>query len=147
MTATPRPAPLEGVLETALYHEPAEAEAMLHFYRNLLGLPVVAGWEDGTALRVGAGVILLFDRRKLAHREGPIAEHATTGPTHVALLASPDDYRGWRDRLGAAGVEVVHEQEWSGGRHSFYFRDPAGNLIEIVGGDIWPPAAASAVGE
>ena len=113
---------------------------MLGLYRDLLGLPVVAGWEDGTALRVGGGLILLFDREKLARREGPIAGHGTIGASHLALLASPEDYEGWRDGLDDAGVEIVHEQEWSSRLRSFYFRDPGGNLIEITGGDIWPLA-------
>ncbi len=136
------PAALEGVLETVLYHEPGETEAMLELYRDLLGLQVVAEWEDGSALRVGSGLILLFDRVALARRSGPISEHGSSGASHVALLAPPGDYEGWREGLRATGLEIVHEQEWSAGRRSFYFRDPAGNLIEIAGGDIWPAAAA-----
>ncbi|MGZ8666522.1 MAG: VOC family protein [Solirubrobacterales bacterium] len=142
MTPAAGPAALEGILETVLYHKPGEAEAMLGLYRDLLGLPVVAEWEDGTALRVGSGLILLFDREALARRGGPIAEHGTSGPSHLALLAPPEDLEGWREGLRAAGLEIVHEQEWSAGRRSFYFCDPAGNLIEIAGGDIWPPAPA-----
>ncbi len=135
---------LLGVLETVVYHEPAETEPMLHLYRDLLGLAVVAGWEDGTALRSGAGVVLLFDRALLAERDGPIADHLTTGATHVAFLASPQEYDTWKQRLRAGGVELTHEQEWPGGRRSFYFRDPAGNLIEIAGADIWPLAPQGA---
>ena len=129
---------LLGVLETVIYHQTDEAEPMLHLYRDLLGLAVVAEWEDGTALRCGAGVVLLFDRAKLAGRGEPIADHVTTGATHVAFLGSPREYDDWKERLGAGGVAITHEQEWAGGRRSFYFRDPAGNLIEITGGDIWP---------
>lgn len=135
---------LEGVLETVLYHESADAEAMIHLYRDLLGLPVVAEWEDGVALRIGAGVVLLFDRVKLARRDGPIADHSTTGPSHVAFLASSEGYEGWRSRLTEAGVDLLHEQEWSEGLRSLYFRDPAGNLIEVAGGDIWPRAPSEA---
>jgi catechol 2,3-dioxygenase-like lactoylglutathione lyase family enzyme len=147
VTARAEPDGLEGVLETVLYHEPGDADAMLDLYRDLLGLPVVAEWDDGTALRIGAGVVLLFDRVKLARRDGPIADHATTGSSHVAFLVSPERYQGWRSRLEEAGVDLVHEQEWGEGRRSLYFRDPADNLIEIVGGDIWPPAPAESSGE
>ena len=45
---------------------------------------------------------------------------------------------GWRERLGAAGVEITHEHDWEGGRRSLYFHDPAGNLLEIADGDLWP---------
>lgn len=144
MTEAAAPAPLEVVLETVLYHEPGETEAMLRLYRDVLGLPVVAGWEDGTALRIGAGVLLLFDRVGLAERDEPIADHLTTGASHVAFLVPAEDYERWKERLCAAEIKLTHEQPWSEGRLSVYFRDPAGNLIEIVGGDIWPPAPEAA---
>ena len=69
----------------------------------------------------------------------PIAAHGTTGPGHACLtVAAPGEYDGWRERLRGAGVEVIHEHEWDGGRRSLYFNDPAGNLLEIADGDIWP---------
>jgi catechol 2,3-dioxygenase-like lactoylglutathione lyase family enzyme len=128
----------EAVLETALYHEPDERDAMERFYGDLLGLPVVARWPDGVALRVGPGVLLLFDRAGLAQREGPIADHGTSGPGHVCLTATDGRYESAKRRLTESAVAIVHEHEWTGGRRSFYFRDPAGNLVEIADGDLWP---------
>jgi catechol 2,3-dioxygenase-like lactoylglutathione lyase family enzyme len=113
---------------------------MERFYRDLLGLPVVSEWGDGTALRVGDGVLLLFDRERLAERDEPLAAHGTTGPGHTCLLAAPGDYDPWKSRLEAMGVEVTHEQTWKADLRSFYFSDPAGNLLEIAEADIWPPA-------
>jgi len=129
---------LAGVLETALYHDSGGREAVERFYGDLLGLPAVAGWEDGVAFRVGPGVLLLFDRRRLAQRGGPIADHGTSGPGHVCLRADGGEYERWRARLEAAGVEIVHDGEWGGGARSFYFKDPAGNLLEIADRDFWP---------
>lgn len=126
-----------GVLETALYHDSTEREAVERFYREILGLPAIAGWEDGVAFRIGRGVLLLFDREHLAQRPGPVADHATTGAGHACLQARRDDYDHWRERLQAAGVQIVHDHEWNRGR-SFYFKDPAGNLLEIADGDLWP---------
>ncbi|MFL5871621.1 MAG: VOC family protein [Solirubrobacterales bacterium] len=136
---TPPQPRFEGVLETALYHEPGEREAVERFYGELLGLPLVARWPDGLAFRVGPGVMLLFDRAGLAERQGPIADHGTTGPGHACLIATGERYEEARERLAGRGVEITHEHEWDAGRRSFYFHDPAGNLIEIADGDLWPP--------
>ncbi len=130
---------LIGVLETVLYHETAEREAVERFYGDVLGLPAVAGWEDGIAFRIGGGVLLLFDRGQLALRPGPIADHGTSGTGHACLQARGlDDLERWRALLEAAGVEILHDHDW-GGRRSLYFKDPAANLLEIADGDLWPP--------
>jgi catechol 2,3-dioxygenase-like lactoylglutathione lyase family enzyme len=139
VSAESEPAALGAVLETSLYHDVAEVEAIESFYAGLLGLPVVSRWPGGFALRVGAGVLLLFERETVAERDGPIADHGSTGPGHACLLAADGDaYDGWRERLASAGIEITHEHEWAGDRRSFYFKDPAGNLLEIADGDIWP---------
>ena len=98
----------------------------------------MARWPDGAAFRIGPGVLLLFDRELLAGRDGPISAHGSHGPGHACLLAGGEDrYREWKGRLEAEGVEITHEHRW-GERRSFYFNDPAGNLLEIADGDIWP---------
>jgi catechol 2,3-dioxygenase-like lactoylglutathione lyase family enzyme len=131
---------LAGVLETTLYHDGGGREAVERFYGDLLGLPAVAGWADGVAFRVGTGVLLLFDRGRLAARTDPIADHGASGPGHACLRSGPGEYERWREHLESAGVEIVHDQDWAGGR-SFYFKDPAGNLLEIADRDIWPGSA------
>ena len=129
---------LVGVLETVLYHDSAQREDIKRFYGEVLGLPAVAGWEDGVAFRIGAGVLLLFDRDQLARRTGPIADHGTSGAGHACLQARGADHlERWRELLSAAGVEILHDHDW-GGTRSFYFKDPAANLLEIADGDLWP---------
>src|SRR5215213_3631586 len=95
---------LTGVLETCLYYDEGEREAMEALYRDLLELAVVSEWGDGTALRVGAGVLLLFDRSKLAKRDEPMAAHGASGPGHACLVASSGDYDAWRELLAKSGV-------------------------------------------
>jgi catechol 2,3-dioxygenase-like lactoylglutathione lyase family enzyme len=130
-----------GVLETSLYHRAAEGEEVERFYAEVLGLPFVSRWPGGLAFRVGPGLLLLFERETTATRDGPIADHGTTGPGHTCLLAADRAaYDAWRGRLADAGVEITHDQEWEDGRRSFYFKDPAGNLLEVADGDIWPQA-------
>ena len=130
---------LLGVLETVLYHAGAEREAVERFYGDVLGLAAVARWEGGIAFRIGGGVLLLFDREQLALRTGPIADHGTSGAGHACLrVDGADDLERWRELLEAAGVEILHDHDWDG-RRSFYFKDPAENLLEIADGDLWPP--------
>jgi catechol 2,3-dioxygenase-like lactoylglutathione lyase family enzyme len=134
-----RPAQLGGVLETCLYHEPGEREDIERFYGETLGLRRVASWPDGVAFRTGDAVLLLFDRAKVAERDGPIAAHGSRGPGHACLAVSaPEDYDGWKRHLAAREVEITHEHDWGEERRSFYFADPAGNLLEIADGDLWP---------
>ncbi|MGH2952583.1 MAG: VOC family protein [Solirubrobacterales bacterium] len=130
----------EGVLETALYHDPEQREEIESFYREVLGLALVARWDDGLAFRVGLGVLLLFDRERLATRSGPIADHGTSGPGHACMHASAAGYERWREHLIERGVEIVHDHEWGDAKRSFYFHDPAGNLLEIADSDLWPRA-------
>jgi catechol 2,3-dioxygenase-like lactoylglutathione lyase family enzyme len=130
--------PLGGVLETCLYHADSEREEMEAFYGGVLGLRETARWPDGVAYRLGAGVVLIFDRDKLAAGEGPIKEHGATGPGHACFVVeTAAAYAAWKERLAAEGVEITHEQEWPSGRLSFYFKDPAGNLLEVADGDLW----------
>ena len=128
---------LRSLLEASLYYDAAVEDAMTELYERVLGLHQVARWPDGRALRLGDGVVLLFERRRLAGRGGPISDHGSTGPGHLCFRVAADDYEAWKRRI-AGGVEIVHEHEWSPEHRSFYFRDPAGNLLEIANGDLWP---------
>src|SRR5690349_19065913 len=138
VTDNERAAELSGILETALSFEHDVAEETLAFYRETLGLTDVAKCRDGTAFRLGFGVLLLFDRELLAENDSPVAQHGSSGVGHGCILAAPGHYQDMRSRLADAGVESEHDHEWSDERRSFYFRDPAGNLLEVANADIWP---------
>jgi catechol 2,3-dioxygenase-like lactoylglutathione lyase family enzyme len=129
----------DGLLETSLYYSAAEGERIERFYTETLGLRIVSSWKGALALRVGAGLLLLFERESLGERDSPMAAHGSDGPGHVCLLATGEgEYTAWRKRLTAAGVEITLEHEWDSGERSLYFVDPAGNLLEIADGDLWP---------
>ena len=127
-----------SVLETALYHSTNERGAVEHFYGEVLGLQKVAAWDTGIAFRVGTNVLLLFDRHRLKRIPGPISNHGGVGAGHACLLTSADEYDAWRERIVRYGVKIVHDQVWDERMNSFYFRDPAGNLLEVASGDLWP---------
>ncbi|MDQ3546548.1 MAG: glyoxalase/bleomycin resistance/extradiol dioxygenase family protein, partial [Verrucomicrobiota bacterium] len=43
----------------------------------------------------------------------------------------------WRERLQEAGVAIESEVEWPEGGRSLYFRDPAGNSVELAPPTLW----------
>ena len=111
---------------------------MERFYGETLGLPRAT---DG-AYRIGDGLLLLFDRERAVRKESP-PPHGTTGAAHVGFAAPPGEYDAWRNHLAARGVDTIQELTWENGLRSFYFHDPAGNVLEIAEGDMWPPGPAS----
>lgn len=128
---------IDRVLETVLYCDAGEREATERFYGETLCLRRVASWDTGCAFRVGAGVLLLFERERLADSDSPVSAHGTLGVGHACFTAG-SGYDAARASLAEGGVAIEHDHEWPGGKRSFYFRDPAGNLLELAEGDIWP---------
>jgi catechol 2,3-dioxygenase-like lactoylglutathione lyase family enzyme len=127
---------LAGVLETVVYCATENEEATRRFYRDVLGLPPLR--EDSVAHRIGAGVFLLFNADESSVQSSPPAHGARNARVHTCFLAAPGDYERWKQDLSAKGVEIVQEIEWPSGLRSFYFEDPAGNMLEIAEGDMWP---------
>lgn len=122
-----------GVYETVVYA--SDLEAATAFYRDVLGLREV---DDGAFRLDNGGVLLLFDPARSAQPGRLVPSHGpSAGSVHVAFAV--DELEPWRERLAAAGVEIEHEHEWArGGGRSLYVRDPAGNSVELVEGDLWP---------
>jgi catechol 2,3-dioxygenase-like lactoylglutathione lyase family enzyme len=122
------------VYETVLY---ADDIAPTHdFYRDVLGLRSVGVDELAAALRVPDGAMLLVFAPQMSSRPGRgVPSHGATGAGHVAF--SVDALDDWRERLRSNGVAIEQETDWDAGR-SIYVRDPAGNSVELVEGDIWP---------
>jgi catechol 2,3-dioxygenase-like lactoylglutathione lyase family enzyme len=121
------------VYETVVYAPDLEAAAA--FYRDTLGLRQV----DDMAFRLDDdGILLLFEPAQSSQPGRPVPSHGPAGGSvHVAF--SVEGLEAWRERLGEHGVEIEHEHEWPrGGARSIYVRDPAGNSVELVEGDLWP---------
>ncbi len=68
---------------------------------------------------------------------GELPPHAGAEGGHACFRVEPLELPAWRSKLETMGVEVM-SYEWSGGRGtSLYFRDPAGNLLELAPVGIW----------
>ena len=122
-----------GVAEAVLYvSDIARARA---FYTEVLELPVSSQFEDAIFLQTGQNsTLILFDVDKLETRQSVIPAHGARGHGHICLAIPPEQMDGWRARLLAHEVEIEHEQDWSLGTHSIYFRDPDGNSLELMDG-------------
>jgi catechol 2,3-dioxygenase-like lactoylglutathione lyase family enzyme len=121
-----------GVYETVVYA--TDLEAATGFYRDVLGLREV---DDGAFRLDDGGILLLFDPARSSQTGRPVPSHGAMGAGHVAFTV--DTLHAWRERLLEAGVKLEQEKEWArGGARSIYIRDPAGNSVELVEGDLWP---------
>ena len=130
---------LSGVLETVLYCDSFNEDKTRRFYSEILGMREIEGLPF--AYRVGTSnhVFLLFNRDETVFQDVPPA-HGATGPVHSCFQATPDSYDHWKHYLHSVGVETRQETTWGNGQRSFYFDDPAGNVLEIAEGDFWPEA-------
>jgi tRNA(adenine34) deaminase len=127
---------LEGVHEAALYAH--DLPASERFWRRL-GLRVIGRAEGRHVfLRAGRDLVLVFDPRATSRAGGTVPPHGAEGPGHVALSV-PDvaALEAWRQRLARAAVPIEAETEWPTGGRSLYFRDPAGNSIELITRGSW----------
>lgn len=129
------PHDIEHLVEAALYVDDLDrAEA---FYRDVLGLAMI-GKVAGRHVffQVGASVLLLFNAEETLKGEN-LPAHGAKGPGHTALGIPKDAVESWQQRLKEHGVAVEKEVDWPRGGKSLYFRDPAGNLVELITPGCW----------
>lgn len=117
----------------------ADLDAMIAFYREVLGFEPFLRAEAHAFLEIAdlpsplgraghAQILGLF-----ARDAAPDIARSTLD--HLAFEIAPEDYEAERQRFLAKGM-VVRERNWPDsldwrGR-SFFFRDPEGNVIEII---------------
>lgn len=130
-----------AVLETCLYAR--DLPAARRFYGEVLGLEVHEE-PDGRHVffRCGRAMLLVFNpeetRAKTLHVAGALVPlHGAVGPGHVAFAVRDDEIDSWRAHLAAHGVAIESEIAWPRGGRSLYFRDPAGNSVELATPRIW----------
>jgi catechol 2,3-dioxygenase-like lactoylglutathione lyase family enzyme len=127
------------VYEVVLYA--ADVAAAAAFYGDVLALRLVDGPDElAAAFRLDDGAVLLIFEPGRASRPGrPVPSHGASGAGHVAFGVEPGALDGWAETLRERGVEIELDREWPQGGRSLYVRDPAGNSVELVEGELWPP--------
>jgi catechol 2,3-dioxygenase-like lactoylglutathione lyase family enzyme len=124
------PMKFSKIKETCLYvNDLAEAKK---FYHELLELPVI-GYLPGKHLflRLGESVLLLFNPEDSKRKTSP-PPHFGGGEQHVAFEVDDSAYETAKREIASKGISIIEEVTWKSGKKSFYFRDPAGNVLEIV---------------
>lgn len=126
---------IHHLLEAAVYAD--DLNRAESFYRDVLGLPLLRK-EPGRHVffRVGDGVLLVFNPDETL-KGTHLPAHGARGPGHVALGIPAAGLEDWRRRLAERGVAVEKEVHWERGGTSLYFRDPAGNAVELVTPGCW----------
>lgn len=128
--ATRPPSSARGLHHTALLS--SDVEQTIRFYQDLLEFPLTELIENrdypGSShffFDIGHDNLLaFFDFPGLD--VGPYQE-VLGGLHHLAISVAPPQWTRLRDKLTAAGVELVEHSEVS-----LYFRDPDGARIELI---------------
>lgn len=123
------------IFETVIYSD--DLAAAEKFYRVVLGLELVSRFDVALAFRLRDSVLLIFDPDRAILPNRGVPSHGGRGPGHLAFAASATELNAWRDHLRSHGVAIEMEVNWEAGGTSLYFRDPAGNSIELAPPTLW----------
>lgn len=127
----------QQIYETVLYADDLAAAA--DFYRDVMGLPLLSQNSLMLVFGVGENYLLVFDPERSSVPGRAVPSHGTTGSGHVAFRTPPEELPDWRKRLAEAHIEIETEVDWADGARgrSIYFRDPAGNSVELAPPILW----------
>jgi len=125
-----------GILESCLYVD--DLDAAQKFYIDILGLQLVERHPTRHVfLRCGAHMLLIFQPESSNVAGSSVPRHGATGPGHIAFAVADDEFPRWITHLHAHEIAVEKTVDWPQGGHSVYFRDPAGNSLELASPRIW----------
>ena len=123
------------IFETVIYAD--DLAAAERFYTEVLGLEKYSGFGVAISFRLEGGVLLIFDPAKSSLPGRDVPSHGARGHGHLAFAATAGQLDGWRAQLEAHDVAIEMEVNWEQGGTSIYFRDPAGNSIELAPPTLW----------
>ena len=118
------------IKETCLYVE--DLEQIKEFYHVQLGLPIIY-YDPGKHIffKLASSVLLFFNPDHSKRKVSPPG-HFGGGKQHVAFEVKTSEYTDAKQKIKSKGITVIDEVVWKSGHESFYFEDPAGNILEIV---------------
>jgi catechol 2,3-dioxygenase-like lactoylglutathione lyase family enzyme len=82
-------------------------------------------------------MLLLFNPLVSRESDGHFPSHGAFGAGHVAFAVRQAELPAWTLWLEQRGVAIEKVIDWPGGGRSLYFRDPAGNSLELATPRIW----------
>jgi len=142
--------PITGILESILYAE--DLPAARDFYVRVMGLEEV-GFEPERHVffRCGVGMLLIFNPSSTKQSDVRVGDaliprHGATGAGHLAFAVEAAALSDWEQRLNDLEVEIESTIHWKADTvvavegpevRSLYFRDPAGNSIELACPQLW----------
>ena len=130
-----QPPPVNHIIETVIYAP--DLDAARSFYGDVMGLRCFSQSDNHVFFAVGHTVLLVFVPAS-TRVQTDLPAHGTDGAGHFAIQIDPELYEPWRAHLDDAGVSIELEHRWTDGvSRSIYFRDPAGNAVELVTRPMW----------
>jgi catechol 2,3-dioxygenase-like lactoylglutathione lyase family enzyme len=106
-----------------------DMDRSVRFYTEVIGCTHLRGGKDQTFLDAGGTCILLCLEKP------PINRPDQNDFVHHAFDIGPEQYATIGDHLKRHGVEVMYEEDRSGGTVNgprLYFRDPDGTRLEFI---------------
>ena len=130
-----------SILETCLYVD--DLPASREFYSRLFEFPEIAGDEHFCVFQVRDGQLLLLFLKGAGSSnaetaDGDIPVHGSQGAGHLGFAIPTEQLAAWEERLALQHVPVESHVVWPKGGTSLYFRDPSGNLLEVLTPGVWP---------
>src|SRR5262245_16901914 len=122
---------LTQILETCLYVD--DLHRAEKFYAEVLGLQIESH-QDGRHVffHCGDQMLLLFNPLVCREPSEQFPSHGSFGPGHMAFGVHEADLTQWMKRLEQHGVAIEKIIDWPRGGRSIYFRDPAGNSLDLA---------------
>jgi catechol-2,3-dioxygenase len=130
---------INKVIETCIYS--SDLENMKKFYVGILGLSVIHEEDKLIFLKAGKSVLLIFDPLRTSINNDKLPTHgAMTPPSsiHFAMEIEEQEYQACKELLVRNGIAIEKEVKWNCNTKSLYFRDPSGNLVELITPGGWP---------